>query len=90
MSFSYLSLFGLAVSLFVGEIQKIECGSVLSVLLSTTIFVITLVKMLWIHEEPSNESYRFLSLIIYCPLKGLLTGKWPITPELIPGFRKMK
>ena len=45
-------------------ISQIESGSALSVLLSTTIFVITVVKMLWTHEahttnfDHCDEEYR--------------------------------
>ena len=38
------------------SIYQIECGLALSVLLSTTIFVITVVKMLWTHEAQPSES----------------------------------
>ena len=31
-----------------------------------------------------------LSFFIIFVFKSLLTGKWPITPELIPGFHSMK
>ena len=35
---------------------KMECGLALSVLLSITIFIITVVKMLWNHEGQPSES----------------------------------
>ena len=39
--------------------NKSKCGLTLSVLLSTTVCVITVVKMLWIHEAQPSESTTF-------------------------------
>ena len=39
------------------KIYQIECGLVLSVLLSTTIFVITVVKMLWTAPRESTTNF---------------------------------